>query len=337
MNPQTAAPDPAERIAWISLDDDPARYSAIEEACLRDSQSSFLILWINRPALFVGKNQNLWAQVSAKEAFRTGVSLNRRLSGGGTVYHDPGNLNFSIISNGEPKIAFCEHLKLLLHYFEMKRIAVEIRNRSDLFHHERKFSGNAEYFTGGRVLHHGTLLFETNLDQMSRLLTPNSQSYTDRAVDSNRSRTLNLRSLLPGLPDTRSLAEDILGILSDLYPTLREVEYLPREILEKSEEYLPRFRDPQWIFGGSPKYQLERTCRSADQNFSSKIAVVNGRISEIILNTGNGFQQAEMEILSTGLTGCLHAPVSFEERLRDLRKDHPSIPDLSEVWLDLFF
>lgn len=336
MNPIAEASEVPERLAWISEEDDPARYSAIEEACLRDSSKSFLIFWINRPSVFVGKNQNLWAQVSAREAFETGISLNRRLSGGGTVYHDPGNLNFSLISPGEPKIAFCEHLHLLFPYFESRNIAVEIRNRSDLFHGERKFSGNAEYFSGGRVLHHGTLLFDADLEKMSRLLTPDAHAYTDRAIDSNRSRTVNLRSVLPDLPDARSLAEDILSVLPQSQPGLRRIKRLPEDLTEKALGYLPRFRDSEWIFGGSPKYQLSRSCNIHRHTVSCELSVEKGRIVSIYFEENSRTASSFADIARI-LTGCLHHPAAIHECLTGLEKDSPEVQILSTIWLDLFF
>ncbi|MBC2601945.1 lipoate--protein ligase family protein [Puniceicoccus vermicola] len=338
MTSPTAPPEPTERLAWISCDDDPARYSAIEEACLRDSQESFLILWINRPALFVGKNQNLWAEVSAAEAFHTGISLNRRLSGGGTVYHDPGNLNFTMVSPGEPKIAFQEHLSLLFPYFEARGIAVEIRNRSDLFHDGRKFSGNAEYFTGGRVLHHGTLLFNTDLPQLARFLTPDSNAYTDRAVDSNRSLTVNLCSLLPDIPNTRTFAEDLLNVLLGHHSNLRRIEEMPSTILRKAEDYLPHFRDPAWIFGRSPRYELERTVSRDSESMSSRISVQDGQIQEIHLESRANESPEELQTIADSFRDCLHSPEAIQSRIQNSRwKDFPSGAFLSKVWLELFF
>ncbi|MGE9289420.1 MAG: lipoate--protein ligase, partial [Puniceicoccales bacterium] len=324
--------------AWISRDDDPARYSAIEEACLRDSQSSFLILWINRPSLFVGKNQNLWAEVSASEAYRTGVSLNRRLSGGGTVYHDPGNLNFSLISPGEPKIAFQEHVHYLFPYFKERSIEVEIRNRSDLFHQGRKFSGNAEYFTSGRVLHHGTLLFQTDLQQLGRFLTPDSNSYTDRAIDSNRSQTVNLQSLLPEIPDTYAFAEDLLHLLLHQHPELHRVDQLSQELLDQSEKYLPHFRSPEWIFGRSPKYQLERRQPHPSGFLHSHISVENGRIERIELSAEDSRRNPELRRIALDLHGCLHRPESVQSCLERFQKEEANeTMDLSSIWLELFF
>tara|TARA_R100000027_G_scaffold67429_1_gene66084 strand:- start:8891 stop:9892 length:1002 start_codon:yes stop_codon:yes gene_type:complete len=333
MNPQIAASDSSRHLAWIASDDNPARYSAIEEACLRNSRDSFLILWINKPSLFVGKNQNLWAEVSAKEAFRTGVSLNRRLSGGGTVYHDPGNLNFSFISNGEPKIAFDSHLKRLLPYFEARGLPVEIRNRSDLFLGERKFSGNAEYFTGGRVLHHGTLLFSTDLAQLSRFLTPDSSHYSDRAVDSNRSQTLNLQSVLPDLESTQSFARDLLDFLLSSESDLREVSALPDDILRKSEEYMPHFTAPEWVFGRSPKSSFERRCTHSNGELVCRINVTKGRISAISLSQ----DQADISAAVRPLIGDLHTPAIIGERLRELQKESPIIAVLAPLFLELFF
>lgn len=333
MSHPTAVSKNPQHLAWISTENDPARYSAIEEACLRESTDSFVILWINQPALFVGKNQNLWAEVSAKEALRTGVSLNRRLSGGGTVYHDPGNLNFSFISNGKPQIAFEKHLNRLLPYFQSHGIDAGIRNRSDLFFQDRKFSGNAEYFSGGRVLHHGTLLFSTDLAQLARLLTPHSNHYTDKAIDSNRSQTLNLQSVLPHLPSTTAFARDLLDFLLANESDLREVDHLPGELLKSSERYLPQFKDPDWIFGRSPQCEFEREVNSGTGLLRSQLQIARGRIKRVSL-WGDGIDLSHQV---QSLVGCLHTPVEVQETLGSAAIVSPGIAPLLPLFLDLFF
>ena len=329
----------SRRLAWISPGDDPAQYQAVEEACLRDSNSDFLILWINRPSVFVGKNQNLWAQVSAAEALHTGIPLNRRLSGGGTVYHDPGNLNFSLISSGEAKIAFRAHFEFVQPYFEARNLAVEVRNRSDLFLGDRKISGNAEYFSGGRILHHGTLLFDSDLAQLGRLLTPDSHSYADRSIDSNRSPTLNLREHLPHLPDTRSFAEDLLAALLRHHPGLRRVAELPDRLSERSRKYLPRFTDPGWLYGRSPRYELSRQTRSGEREIRCRLRVEEGRICELAIHTtpGEAALQKECDALCKQLIGEYHAPDAVASILRDPSYEVGPKKLLSGVWPTLFF
>ncbi len=339
MNRRPAAAEGGRWLAWISQDDDPARHAAVEEACLRESRDRFLLFWINRPSVHVGKNQNLWSQVSAADVHRDGVAPNRRLSGGGTVYHDRGNLNFSIIADGAPRIDFCKHLGTLLPFFAARGVEASIRNRSDLFHGERKFSGNSEYFSGGRVLHHGTLLFDADLGAMDRYLTGDTRAYRDRSIDSNRSRTMNLKPLLPDIPDTRGLARALVRFLGARHRDLRVLGEPPRRLLEAAEGFLPRFRDPEWIFGGSPAYEMERLAGHRDQRIGCHLRVSGGRIqhAEVRVEGESGSAPAFPRSLLDRLNGCLHAPEFVLDRLTGPEAGAESPPFPPEVLLKLFF
>lgn len=315
--------------AWISPDNDPAWHAALEEAALRNSSSRFLLLWISPPSLHVGKNQNLWAQVSPKEVFHDNIPVYRRLSGGGTVYHDPGNLNYSLISTGEPRIDFCKHLGTLLPFFEDRGISPEIRNRSDIFAGEKKFSGNAEYFSGGRILHHGTLLFDADLAAMQRYLTRSSDRYEDRAIDSNRSMTGNLKPLLKGLRNTMEFAEALLADICEREPESRILENLPASLTAEARRLKPRFNDPNWIFGRSPSYQFERHMGSVD----CRIEVHKGRIHEA--KTHWPGHESAAHAIDASLVGLIHRPNELFETVRALPVDAPLTRN--DFWLDLFF
>lgn len=333
MSRSTGEPETGRWLAWISPHDDPLLHAAIEEACLRKSRDRFLLLWINRRSLHAGKNQNLWAQVDAARTHGENVPVFRRLSGGGTVYHDPGNLNFSLVGAGEPKIDFCAHLATIRPFFEKHGIRTEIRNRSDLVHDGGKFSGNAEYFTGGRVLHHGTLLFDADLAAMNHYLTGGTGSYRDRAIDSTRSRTSNLRDFLPAIESTRELASALLEDLRSRHPEIESVAELPGEIREAVPGFRERLARPEWIYGRSPPYELERS----SEGHHCRLRVKKGRIASLDFRPSRSGSEAADDPLPARLPGLWHAPA---EILRALA----TVPDLpvdastrGDYWLDLLF
>ena len=322
-------PDSNRLHAWLSPDTDPAWHAALEEAALRTSRDRFLLLWVSPPSLQVGKNQNLWSQVSARAVHRDRVPVYRRLSGGGTVYHDPGNLNFSLISTGEPRIDFCKHLGTILPFFERWGIPAEIRNRSDLFCNEKKFSGNAEYFSGGRILHHGTLLFDADLPALERYLTRDTGDYRDRAIDSNRSKTRNLKPLLSGIDTVGEFADTLLHDLADREPASTVLEELPESLIRAADDLRPRFDDPEWIFGRSPGYRLERQ----HGGIRCHLEVRKGRVSRLQLDWPG--QTAEADRISANLPGVYHAPDPLFEALESAGVDARLTRD--DFWLDLFF
>ena len=327
------------RYAWIGKRNDPGYYLALEEACLRESKSDFLLLWISDPAVFVGKNQNVWAQVSAAEAFRSKIPVYRRLSGGGTVYHDHGNLNFSLISNGEAKIAFRDHLEEILPYFDARGIEATIRNKSDLFCDGKKVSGNAEYFTGSRVLHHGTLLFDADLGQMRRLLTPNKNGYRDRSIDSNRNETTNLKGKLPDLENTYSLSCDIVQTLAKENHPVLPVENLPENLEIKAQKYCDKFTSLEWIYGRSPNYHFERIRTFGSSRIETRITVKEGRIEAIDLAVKpiEKLWNEDLDKSTKGLTGCYHCPKEIHKIVSSLEPRQGFIPFLRQHWLEILF
>ncbi|MEM0965774.1 MAG: hypothetical protein AAGJ81_06475 [Verrucomicrobiota bacterium] len=325
------------RYAWISDDDDPTLHACLEEACLRDSEEDYLLVYINRPSLHVGKNQNLWAQVSAKEVFESNVSLHRRITGGGTVYHDFGNLNYALISTGEPRVDFCRHLHFLFPYFEARKLSVEIRNRSDLFKGEGKFSGNAEYFSGRRILHHGTLLFKSDLNRLHSLLTPSSSAYRDRSIDSNRNRTINLSTFLPKLSDTRSFAEDFVATLQDFHPCLTLLDKPPIALKTANEKYGERFKSNGWIYGRSPKYELRKTVKSSFGEVSSLLVVREGKIMSARFKCDDKQWDESFQRLAIDLGDKLHAPSEISKCLPKNENADRFSSLLSDHWLDLLF
>lgn len=330
MGRGTTIPDSRRSIAWISTGADPAWHAAVEEAALRASQDRFFLLWANPRSLHVGKNQNIWSQISAGAVYRDALPVFRRLSGGGTVYHDPGNLNFSLLSDGEPRIDFCKHLGTILPFFRDRGIDAEIRNRSDIFSTGAKFSGNAEYFSGGRVLHHGTLLFDSDLGAMKRYLSRDKGPYRDRSIDSNRSPTRNLKPLFPEVGSLGEFAARLVADLRRRDPSWTLVEQLPPAVTAAARKLRPRFNDPDWIYGNSPPYRMERRIGDA----ACRLETRRGRIESIELSLP-GLPRQSMA-LAGQLAGCFHAPEPVLEAIRHAETG-VSGGLTSAAWIDLLF
>ncbi|MGL6195091.1 MAG: lipoate--protein ligase [Thermoguttaceae bacterium] len=178
---------------------DPYFNLALEEYLLheRPDLASVFLLWQNSPTVVVGRNQNTAEEINAEFIEKNGVKVVRRLSGGGAVYHDLGNVNFSLIvpdsfsdtKEGLDFRFFTEPVVRLLHAMNLP---AEHSGRNDIILNERKFSGNAQVRHKGRILHHGTLLFDTNLDNVAAALNVASDKFTSKAVASVRSRVVNL-------------------------------------------------------------------------------------------------------------------------------------------------
>lgn len=171
---------------------------AVEEYLFSHSDEDIFMLWQNAPTVVIGKNQNAYAEVDVEHAKHHGVLISRRITGGGAVYHDLGNVNYTFITSAKKAKA------LDYEYFTRPIIAAlaelglkcELSGRNDLLCEGKKFSGNAQHTANGRILHHGTLLFDTDLEDMSHMLRVDKEKLEYNAVKSHKSRVVNLKSLL---------------------------------------------------------------------------------------------------------------------------------------------
>jgi len=180
-----------------SHDTDPCRNLALEQFVFDslDREHSYFMLWQNYNAIIVGKHQNTLEEINAAFVKEKGISVVRRLSGGGAVYHDLGNLNFTFITDANKQegidfTVFCGPIRDALISLG---VPVEISGRNDMTVDGKKFSGNAQYIKGGRVMHHGTILYDSNMSILSQALKPGVDKIESRGVKSVQSRVTNIR------------------------------------------------------------------------------------------------------------------------------------------------
>jgi len=323
---------------WHSLDPgvDPTFHAALEEVCLRDFKDSFFFVWVAPPSVHLGKNQNLWAEVSLDQCLRDSVSLHRRLSGGGAVYHDYGNLNYSIITNGEPSLAFDKYLSWLLPFFHVLGIDARRRGKSDLFVNGKKFSGNAEYFTKGRVLHHGTLLYDTDLKKLHKILTPRSLSYDDRSVDSNPSQTINLKPLLPKYSTLELFAQALLQYVKEFLGQAQVLAEPPQEILSAANKYFDRYQTMEWIVGRSPNYRFKRSYHEKDRYWTFQAEVHRGKIEFYEWYFHPGADCKKEKIKEARFPGTYHHPGTLYPILKSSQGGRHNYPP-EKQWNTFFF
>ncbi len=202
---------------YIQNNTDPYENLAIEKALLDGVEQGVLILylWQNQKTVVIGKNQNPWAECNCRLLEEESGRLARRLSGGGAVFHDLGNLNFTFICR-EEDYDLVRQQEVLITACKKAGIQAERSGRNDLLTDGKKFSGNAFYHAGGRAYHHGTLLLDADMALMSRYLTPSQAKLQAKGVKSVRSRVANLREFAPDLT-VEKMKEYLLGALEDVY------------------------------------------------------------------------------------------------------------------------
>jgi lipoate-protein ligase A len=215
----------------------------------------YFMLWQNAGAVIVGKHQNTAEEINAAYVKERGIRVARRLSGGGAVYHDLGNLNFSFIADAADaeRLNFSLFCKPIVDVLAKMGVRAEIGGRNDMTVDGKKFSGNAQYVKQGRVLHHGTILFDSDLDVVEQALRVAPDKIASKGVKSVRSRVTNLRDRLP-----RDLSRDAFkdavkrGVVGNAAP------YVFSETDTKAVERLrdERYAAWEWNFGFSPKYSV---------------------------------------------------------------------------------
>lgn len=264
---------------------DPRLNLAFEEYLLRHvaCEEPLLLFYVNEPSVIIGRNQNTLEEIDPDYVSAHGIHVVRRLSGGGAVYHDLGNLNFSIVTNGKEHLHdFARFTEPVAAVLRSLGVPVELRGRSDLFVEGRKISGNAQYATSTRMFSHGTLLFDTDLGEMLRAINPRRMQIESKAVHSVRSAVANIRELLPRdmtLADLR--AELLRGIFgSGPIPTLDLTRADWQRIGEVADG---RYRLWTWNYGRSPQFNVQKSARFPAGKIDARIDVDEGRIRAIRL------------------------------------------------------
>jgi lipoate-protein ligase A len=198
---------------------DPYLNLALEEHLLTTSRQDCFMLWRNRPAIIVGRNQNTAEEINAAFVRDRGVAVVRRLSGGGAVYHDLGNLNYTFIAHDSRRsFDFAGFAQPILAVLRSLGVAAEFAGRNDLLIDGRKFSGNAQYVQGGKVLHHGTLLFDSDLTVLGQALAVKPEKYESKGVKSVASRVTNIAPHLPRPITVDQFAAAVLAHIAAAFP-----------------------------------------------------------------------------------------------------------------------
>jgi lipoate-protein ligase A len=219
---------------------------ATEEYLFHHSDDDIFMLWQNEPTVVIGKNQNAFAEVQLSYARESGIHISRRMTGGGAVYHDLGNLNYTFITSTEKAGAldYAYFTAPIIRALGALGLSCSLSGRNDLECEGRKFSGNAQHAGNGRILHHGTILMDTDVSVMSAVLKVDKEKMAHRAVKSFRGRVVNLCELLPHNTQPQDLIEHIERfVMEDLRaekttaPTQDEIEIIRTRLASK-----------EWIF-----------------------------------------------------------------------------------------
>ncbi len=303
---------------------DPYFNLAAEEYFLKNFQEDFFMLWRSRPSVVVGKHQNALAEINHEFVRSHEIPVARRLSGGGTVFHDPGNVNFTFIRN-VANISEVNFKVFTIPVIEaLKKLGVEAytTGRNDLLIDGKKISGNAEHVHRTRVLHHGTLLFDSHLEALKGALKVDLSKFEDKAVQSNRSEVTNISNYLPNPISVEEFTDFLFSEISQNYPEFQIYEPTPEDIRAIEKLSIEKYQTWDWIFGYSPRYRFTNTLDTANGAISVSLLVEKGHVAEASIS---GAIQAEIsQKMAESLLGCRHDYEAVKTALLGLNEEFQS-------------
>ena len=300
---------------------DPYFNLAAEEHFLKNFQEDFFMLWRSRPSVVVGKHQNALAEINHEFVRTHQIPVARRLSGGGTVFHDPGNVNFTFIRNVKDisEVNFKVFTVPVIEALKKLDVDAYTTGRNDLLIDGKKISGNAEHVHRNRVLHHGTLLFDSHLEALKGALKVDLTKFEDKAVQSNRSEVANIANYLLKPISVEEFTDFLFGEISQNYPEFQVYELTPEdtEVIEKLS--IEKYQTWDWIFGYSPRYRFSNTIETPNGSISVNLLVEKGHIAEASIS---GAIQAEIgPKIVESLLGCRHDFESVKTSLFGLKEE----------------
>lgn len=305
---------------------------ATEEYLLKEKEEDFFMIWQSEACIVVGKHQNALAELNFNFIRDRKIPVARRLSGGGTVFHGDGNLNFTFIRKGEKGklVDFRFFVEPVVEYLGSLGVKARIGEKNDLLIGELKISGNAEHVYKERVLHHGTLLFKADLEILNRSIEVIPGRFSGKAVQSNRSRVTNITDHLPVVLSFEDFKLGLFNHISQDFGSsgpyfLTEDE--DRKILQlRAEKYATR----EWIWGYSPDFQVRGTINYTGIQADIICHIEKGSVSECKIRD-------ESLPESSLICECLEGKVFDYKALQQNFQDCGLSPELTDAILSALF
>jgi lipoate---protein ligase len=310
---------------------------AIEEYLLRNVKpgTDLLILYINQPSVIVGRFQNTLEEVNQIFVEEHGIHVVRRLSGGGAVYHDLNNLNFSFITPKDPESIsnFKKFTAPVIRTLNEMGIPAELGSRNDILVNGLKVSGNAQYITGTRMVSHGTLLFGSDLTRLGDALHVKPGQITSKGIKSIRSQVTNIAGYLSEPMDIHAFQARILnGIFNRAQPI---PEYHLTDSDWQAIHKLAEERYEQWVwnYGSSPDFTVQKTGRYEDEEIIVHLAVSKGMIRSARVESR--LSDTTINYIETYLLGVRYDRHHLHQALEELAQPHSNLS--MEDWINLLY
>jgi lipoate-protein ligase A len=301
---------------------DPRINLAIEEYALKTmdiDKDSYLLFYINEPSIIIGRNQNTVEEIDTDYVDTNGIHVVRRLSGGGAVYHDLGNLNFSFITkdDGESFRNFKKFTEPVVQALAEMGVNAELLGRNDILVEGRKISGNAQFSTNGRMFSHGTLMFDTEIERVVKALKVRKDKIESKGIKSIRSRVANISEFLE---EPMTIEQFRMEILKSIFDGEEKIQYMElteddwTKIRELSAE---RYANWDWNYGKSPKFNMQHSHRFPVGGIDVRLQVNKGIIEDVNI-FGDFFGVGEVAEIEEKLRGVQYDRQSIGEALASI-------------------
>lgn len=278
---------------------------ALEEYALKhlDVDHPIIILWQNEPSIIIGRNQNTIEEINSKYIKNHGINVVRRLSGGGAVYHDLGNINYTFITHrsGENITNFEKFTRPVIETLKKLDVPAEFTGRNDITIEGKKFSGNAQYSYRNKLLHHGTILFDSDLSVVQEALNVKADKVQSKGIKSVRSRVTNIKPYLKdpiGLEEFQNLLTETMFANAGEEP--RQYGLTENDLVEINKLMESRYKKWEWTYGESPDFNIQKSKRYGGGSLDLRMNVKDGLIKDCKI-FGDFFGQEDVKALSDHL------------------------------------
>jgi lipoate---protein ligase len=320
---------------------DPRINLAIEEYALKhlDIEETYLLFYINEPSIIIGKHQNTVEEINVDYVREKGIHVVRRLSGGGAVYHDLGNLNFSFITKDDGKsfANFRKFTEPVISALESLNIKAELSGRNDILVDGKKVSGNAQFSTRGRMFSHGTLMFNVNIEEVVKALQVKKEKIESKGIKSVRSRVANLVDYLAEPMSIQDFRQVLLTHIFAGKQPVPQVELTAADWAEIEKIADQRYRNWDWNFGESPEFNVQHSKRFPIGSIDIRLDVGEKGIIRQCKIYGDFFGVGDVADIEQRLAGVRYDRDAIEKALADVDVKHYFGDITKEEFIDLVY
>lgn len=293
---------------------DPFFNIAAEEYLLKHLQDEVLMFWQSTDSVILGKHQNTLKEVNLEYVNQHHIPVIRRISGGGTVFHDLGNINYTLITQGEKQENLVDFRKFTLPVIGfLKQFGLEsqFEGKNNLTISGKKFSGNSAHVFKNRVMHHGTFLFETKLDVLDNIINPNQSGVRDKSIESIQATVTNISDHLKEKISLRDFKNQMTDFFMNYFGITSRQSLTGAMIDEIQKLADEKYHDWSWNYGYSPKYRFRNELRTETGLLQVEMEVKEGLITAIELFLDG----KRLELIEHQILGMTHDKTRILEKI----------------------